>query len=95
MITRALRAWRPRLQRAYRGVMPIGRRGGPAPVPQSPDLEPFRGQWVAVANGKVVAAGKDSRELAFRLSKLPDSVRRAAVMQKVHKPSSEILVGMG
>ncbi|HWL36830.1 MAG TPA: DUF5678 domain-containing protein [Frankiaceae bacterium] len=73
--------------------MPIGRRG--APVPQSPSLEPFRGQWVAVANGKVVAAGKDSRELAFRLSKLPDSVRRAAVMQKVHKPSSEILVGMG
>lgn len=95
MIARVWRVWRPRVLRAYRGTMPIGRRGAPAPVPQSPDLEPFRGQWVAVANGKVVAAGKDSRELAFSLSKLPDTVRRAAVMQKVHKPSSEILVGMG
>ena len=95
MITRVWRVWRPRVRRAYLGSMSIARRSGPAPVPQSPDLEPFRGQWVAVANGKVVAAGKDSRELAFSLSKLPDSVRRAAVMQKVHKPSSEILVGMG
>ncbi len=95
MIARVWRLWRARVLRAYSGRMPIGRRGVPAPVPQSPDLEPFRGQWVAVANGKVVAAGKDSRELAFSLSKLPDSVRRNAVMQKVHKPTSEILVGMG
>jgi hypothetical protein len=63
------------------------------PVPR-PDLAEYEGQWVAVLNGKVVAAASSSGGLAVELKKLGPA-GRDAVMQFVPPPVSGYVIGAG
>jgi hypothetical protein len=40
------------------------------PVPHLADLDRFVGHWVAIKDGKVIAASGSSRDLAYQLRKL-------------------------
>lgn len=87
-----------RRQRAgYGGVVPISRQ--PAhrlkPVPRLPELDAYFGMWVAVKDGKVIAADETSRGLAFRLHEMDDVGRRGAVIEYVRPSTDGYVVGAG
>lgn len=75
--------------------MGIARGGRPTSPAAAPDLSEHLGLWVAVKDGRVVAAADTPRKLVHELSKLSEDVRQDAVMQKAHRPSADILVGLG
>ena len=79
----------------YLEPVPIGRSHGRiAPQPFLEAKAPFEGMWVAVHNGKVVAAEHSSRELVFRLQKMGPSVSDA-VIEYVRPASDGYIVGVG
>lgn len=75
----------------YRGGMSEQRRG---PEPRNPALKDWEGCWVAVKDGKVIAAAHSSRELVPELRK-QGSKAHGAVAQYVPYPSDDIVVGVG
>jgi Family of unknown function (DUF5678) len=58
------------------------------------DLDRFQGCWVAVKDGKVVAAARTSIELVPELRKLGEA-GAGAVAQYVLPQSSTIMIGVG
>jgi hypothetical protein len=81
--------------RHYRIGMSVSRRAAPGQaLPRSPELLRWEGNWVAVRDGSVVAAAGTSLELVHELALLGPKAR-GAVVQKVPRPTDEIIVGMG
>ncbi len=83
--------WRVARQRGY--VRAMGQPTWKA-EPQPADLKRFVGCWVAVKDGRVLAAAANARELVPRLHELGD-VGRGAVAQFVPEPSDSIMIGVG
>lgn len=95
MLSRILHVWKRTTSAAYAGGVGIARGGRRTPPAAAPDLSGHFGLWVAVDDGVVVAAADTPRKLVHELSKLSEDVRRDAVMQKAHKPSADIIIGLG
>lgn len=89
--------WRVARQFAYRRGMGRARRPEPMePVRRLPELDNWVGLWVAVKDGKVIAAASTSLELVDALHKLrPAGVGKGAVAQYVPRPTDEIMIGVG
>ena len=87
--------WRVARQLAYRCGM--GTRRKPIePERRLPDLDRYVGLWVAVKDGKVIAAASTSVELVDALHKLrPVGAGRGAVAQYVPGPTDQIMIGVG
>jgi len=66
------------------------------PERRLPELDQWAGLWVAVKDGKVVAAASSSVELVHELHKLrPVGAGKGAVAQYVPKPSDSVMIGVG
>jgi hypothetical protein len=92
-VTSAL--WRVARQSPYRRGM-RSRREPMEPERRLPELDRYVGLWVAVKDGKVVAAASTSLELVDALHKLrPVGAGRGAVAQYVPRPSEQIMIGVG
>ncbi len=93
----ATRIWRIVVAAPYASVMGIarrdrGRRYSPIALPSA--LAMYEGLWVAVLDGKIVAAASTSRDLVRDLAKLgPDG--RGATMQRVPAAERGLMVGLG
>jgi hypothetical protein len=72
----------------------VGERKPMEPERRLPDLDQWEGLWVAVKDGKVIAAASTSRELVPELHKLGER-GRGAVAQYVPRPSDKIIIGVG
>jgi len=87
--------WRVARQSLYRRGM-RSRREPMEPERRLPELDRYVGLWVAVKDGKVVAAASTSLELVDALHKLrPVGAGRGAVAQYVPRPSEQIMIGVG
>ena len=87
--------WRVARRRAYRCGMGT-RRKPMEPERRLPELDQFVGLWVAVKDGKVIAAAATSLELVDALAKLrPVGAARGAVAQYVPRPTEETMIGVG
>lgn len=64
------------------------------PVRRLADLDRWEGMWVAVKDGKVIAAAHNSRDLVPKLVEMGPA-GRGAVAQYVPRPSDTIVVGVG
>lgn len=79
----------------YRRGMGIARSNPPVePVPRPPELDNFVGKWVAIKEGRVVAAADSSRALVDEVHKLGEH-GLGAVVQFVAPPSTSFMVGVG
>lgn len=80
----------------YRREMGIARGGAEhlEPVRRLPDLDNFVGKWVAVKDGRVIAAADTSRALVYEVHKL-GAKGKGAVVQFVPPPSKSLMVGVG
>lgn len=86
-----IRLWRALRGRGYRRGM-SNRRSGPEP--RNPALKGWEGYWVAVKDGKVIAAANNSRDLVPELRKLGKKAH-GAVAQYVPLPDNAMVVGVG
>lgn len=87
--------WRVARLRAYRCGMGA-RRKSMEPERRLPELDNYVGLWVAVKDGKVIAAASTSLELVDALHKLrPVGAGRGAVAQYVPRPTDQIMIGVG
>ncbi len=64
------------------------------PERQIPDLADWAGMWVAVKDGRVIAAAYNSRDLVPMLVEM-GSAGRGAVAQYVPHRSNTIVIGVG
>ena len=89
--------WRVARQYAYRCGMGRARRREPMePERRLPELDNWVGLWVAVKDGKVIAAAPTSLELVDALHKLrPAGAGKGAVAQYVPEPTDRIMIGVG
>lgn len=93
MRRRLAKVWRVVNRRAYARDMGMqGRHRRLEPVRQPPELHEFRGKWVAVKDGRVVAAANSSLEL---VSEVRRQLLKGAVAQYVPEPSDTITIGVG
>lgn len=84
-----------RLRRRYRSGMAVSRHHGRVdPVPHLEALDQWVNHWVAVKDGRVIAAAPTSRELAYELKKM-GSRAKGAVAQFVRPASDGYIVGVG
>jgi hypothetical protein len=88
--------WRVVSQLGYRNGM---RRRSARPERMEPErrlsvLDDWAGMWVAVKDGKVIAAAHNSRDLVPELEKLGRE-GKGAVAQYVPYPSDSIMIGVG
>jgi ribosome modulation factor len=83
--------WRVAQGRGYRRGMATRRM---QPEKRLDELDRWVGCWVAVKNGKVVAAAHNSRDLVPELRKLGPAAA-GAVAQYVTPPSDDIMIGVG
>lgn len=77
----------------------VGYRRAMAPARMEPErrlaeLDRWAGCWVAVKDGKVIAAAPNSRELVPELRRLGPAAE-GAVAQYVTPPSDAIMIGVG
>jgi hypothetical protein len=94
-MTMAHTLWRVARLRAYRCGMGA-RRKSMEPERRLPELDNYVGLWVAVKDGKVIAAASTSLELVDALHKLrPVGAGRGAVAQYVPRPTDQIMIGVG
>lgn len=76
--------------RGYRrGIAPTW-----TPEPRPAELSEFVGRWVAVKDGKVIAAAFNARDLVPQLHAMGEA-GRGAVAQFVPLPSDSIMIGVG
>lgn len=95
MRRRLTKVWRVVNRRAYdRGMGMQGRHRRVEPVRQPPELHEFRGKWVAVKDGRVVAAANSSLELVSEVRR-QGPLMKGAVAQYVPEPSDTIIIGVG
>lgn len=78
--------------RYLRGMRKSHRRGGPEP--RLPALDGWEGYWVAVKDGKIIAATHNARDLVPELRKLGEA-GEGAVAQYVVPKTDTIMIGVG
>lgn len=61
---------------------------------QPDSLREWAGHWVALQDGKVIAAAFHARDLVARLHEMGPNAARA-VARYVPKPSDDIVIGVG
>jgi hypothetical protein len=66
-----------------------------APVSRPQELMRFVGMWVAVLDGKVIAAEPTSHSLAVKLHDMDHRKRRRAVVEYVGPATDSYIVGAG
>ncbi|MEX2548404.1 MAG: hypothetical protein WD830_11570 [Chloroflexota bacterium] len=66
-----------------------------APIPRPEFLQRFEGMWVAVLDGKVVAAELTSHGLAQKLHDMDHKKRRRVVVEFVRPTTDSYIVGVG
>lgn len=66
-----------------------------APLPRPAELDQYAGLWVAVVDGKVVAAEETSHRLALTLNKMDHRKRKRAVVEFVRPTSDSYIVFTG
>jgi hypothetical protein len=87
--------WRVALLLAYGCGMGPGQRGRRVePERALPGLDRWSGLWVAVKDGKVIAAAHNSRDLVPMVRSLGEE-GRGAVAQFVPPHTDEIVIGVG
>jgi hypothetical protein len=88
--------WLWRGRRARANVVRMGLAAGARVEPERrlPELDNWVGCWVAVKDGKVVAAAASSHELVRKVKELGERAR-GAVAQFVPVPSDDIVIGVG
>jgi hypothetical protein len=59
-----------------------------------PDLDKWAGKWVAIKDGKVIAAAHNSRDLVPQVKAMGEA-GKGAVAQFVPPPSDTIVIGVG
>jgi hypothetical protein len=93
MVTKSSRTRAMRGDVKYPGTVPIARSAGRSvpPVPHLEELDRWTSHWVAVKDGKVIAASESSRDLAYQLRKL-GSRARGAVTEYVRPDSDDTYV---
>lgn len=86
------------MRKQWKSFRVRGRRAGERiamePERRLADLDEWVGLWVAVKDGKVIAAAHSSRELVPKLAEMGPA-GRGAVAQFVPRPSDTIVVGVG
>lgn len=88
------RLWRVPWPVAYlRGMRPRRKRGV-EPERALPGLDRWAGMWIAVKDGKVIAAAHNSRDLVPMVKELGEA-GHGAVAQFVPPRSDEIVIGVG
>lgn len=89
-------AWRVVKPHAY--ARDMGRHRGPGrgvePARRPAELDEFRGKWVAVKDGKVIAAAATSLELVSEVRRQGPRAQ-GAVAQYVPEASNTIIIGVG
>ncbi len=85
--------WRVARRAGYRHGM-RGRQKRIEPERRLADLDRWIGLWVAVKNGKVIAAAPNSQDLVPKLQEMGEK-GRGAVAQYVPPPSDVIMIGVG
>jgi hypothetical protein len=89
------RLWRVTWRVAYLcGMGSRRRKRHVEPERALPGLDQWSGMWVAVKDGKVIAAAHNSRDLVPMVRKLGEA-GRGAVAQFVSPHTDEIVIGMG
>jgi hypothetical protein len=89
------RSWRVAWRVAYRRGMGSGHRTRHVePERALPGLDQWSGMWVAVKDGKVIAAAHNSRDLVPMVRQLGEA-GRGAVAQFVAPHTDEIVIGVG
>ena len=81
----------------YGGNVPISRTPGRRlkPVPRLPELDRFVGHWVAIKDGKVIAASESSQDLAYELHKLGPRAEGAVTEYVRPGRDDAYIVGVG
>jgi len=87
-----IRLWRVAWRVAY--VRGMGRTRHVEPERALPGLDKWSGMWVAVKDGKVIAAAYNSRDLVPMVKELGEA-GRGAVAQFVPPRTDEIVIGVG
>lgn len=64
------------------------------PERKLPDLDRWAGMWIAVKDGKVIAAAYDSRDLVPMVRQLGEA-GKGAIAQFVSPHTDEIVIGVG
>jgi hypothetical protein len=83
--------------RRYRGDMPIGRVSPRRiePVRHLDELDNWLGHWVAIKDGRVIAASETSLDLAYRLKKLGNRAEGAVTEYVRPGRDDAYFVGVG
>ncbi len=90
-----IRLWRAAWRVAYLCGMGRGRRTRHVePERALPGLDKWSGMWVAVKDGKVIAAAYNSRDLVPMVRELGE-VGHGAIAQFVPPHTDEIVIGVG
>lgn len=92
---RNVSVWWSRLRNGYRAHVAEPRRRPVPPLPRPAQLDRFDGMWVAVADGKVVAAADTSHHLALKLHDMDHRKRRRVVIEYVRPTTDSYIVGTG
>jgi hypothetical protein len=87
-----IRLWRVARRVAY--VRGMRRTRHVEPERALPGLDKWSGMWVAVKDGKVIAAAYNSRDLVPMVNELGEA-GRGAVAQFVPPRTDEIVIGVG
>jgi len=90
----SIRPWRAWRRRGYGASMGLGAGSRVEPERRLPELDNWVGCWVAVKDGKVVAAAAASHELVLRVTEMGERAH-GAVAQFVPEPSDDIVIGVG
>jgi uncharacterized NAD-dependent epimerase/dehydratase family protein len=89
------RLWRVAWRVAYLcGMGPARRNRHVEPERTLPGLDQWAGLWVAVKDGKVIAAASNSRDLVPKVRELGDA-GHGAVAQYVPPHTDDIVIGVG
>jgi len=79
----------------YLDDMGIARSGGPIePLSRPAGIDSYEGQWVAVKDGRVVAAAPHARDLVILVRDMGEEGSDATV-EFVAPPSDSFMVGVG
>ena len=91
-----MRRWPLRRNEEYRrGVVERPARGRVPALPRPAGLDAYVGLWVAVRDGKVVAAAETSHQLALQLHDMDHRKRHRTAVEYVRPSGDSYIVGAG
>lgn len=87
--------WWTRRRRGYLDPVGASHEQRIPPVPRPAEFDDFVGRWVAVVDGRVIAAEDTSHRLALRLHDMDHRRRRKVVVEYVRPTADSYIVGVG